>query len=273
MKNKKENNAYILGTERAELKRLGLQHQIWASEAHKGWKIAEFGKGQTLLDLGCGPGFTTKELAFIAGEEGKVIGVDRSKLYIDYLNATNNIHQLNIETHNCDFEDLELANESLDGVFDRWALAWPADPMLIIEKIVKAMRPGAAFVAHEYFDWSLFQTEPQLPALKKGIATILKSFKDSEGDIDIGRRLPKMFEMAGLEVISIRTMSKMSTPDELNWQWPYSFLSIYMPKLIDAGLLSEKEVEDALDDLEELEYTMGAMIMCPHMMEVVAIKP
>jgi len=54
-----EKNAYILGTEREELHRLGLQHQVWASEAREAWKLAEIGHGQRVLDLGCGPGFCT----------------------------------------------------------------------------------------------------------------------------------------------------------------------------------------------------------------------
>ena len=63
----KEQNAYILGTDKEELHRLGIQHQVWASEAQKGWTLAGFTAGQTLLDLGCGPGFCTKELAMITG--------------------------------------------------------------------------------------------------------------------------------------------------------------------------------------------------------------
>ena len=53
----KENNAYILGTETAELHRLGLQHQVWAGEAIKGWELAGFTAGQTILDMGCGLSF------------------------------------------------------------------------------------------------------------------------------------------------------------------------------------------------------------------------
>ena len=61
-----ESKAYILGTDSEELFRLGVQHQVWAEEAQKGWRLANFSAGQTLLDLGCGPGYCTKELAFIS---------------------------------------------------------------------------------------------------------------------------------------------------------------------------------------------------------------
>jgi len=35
----KEKNAYILGTDKEEFNRLGIQHQVWASEAQKGWEL------------------------------------------------------------------------------------------------------------------------------------------------------------------------------------------------------------------------------------------
>ena len=46
-----EENQYILGTETAELHRLGVQHQVWASEAQQGWKEANFTAGHTILGL------------------------------------------------------------------------------------------------------------------------------------------------------------------------------------------------------------------------------
>ena len=53
----KEKEAYILGTDSDELHRLGIQHQVWASEAQAGWKAAGINRGDTILDLGSGPGF------------------------------------------------------------------------------------------------------------------------------------------------------------------------------------------------------------------------
>jgi len=159
----KEKNAYILGTEKEELHRLGIQHQVWAGEARRGWELAEFSSGQRLLDLGCGPGFCTSELAYIVGREGEVVAIDKSEGYIRFLDQIVALHGLNVHTMASDFNDMDLPENSLDGAYCRWALAWLPNPEEIMEKVKKALKPGGAFVIHEYYDWSIFQTEPSLP--------------------------------------------------------------------------------------------------------------
>ena len=60
-----ENDAYILGTDQEELDRLKIQHQVWRSEAERGWKLANFKSGKILLDLGCGPGYCSIGYVFL----------------------------------------------------------------------------------------------------------------------------------------------------------------------------------------------------------------
>ena len=266
-----ENNAYILGTETAELHRLGLQHQVWSSEAIKGWELAGFTHGQTFLDLGCGPGFCTTELAYIAGVKGKVIAVDKSKYYIDFLAKVTEQFNLNIETQCCDFDTMQLDDDSLDGVYDRWALAWISNPKEILTKIHKALKKGGVVVTQEYFDWSTLQTEPHIPELAKGIAAALQSLRD-QNNIDVGRKLPKYFEECGYEIISTRPLTKMATPKQFTWHWPKSFFTIYFPKLVDSGYLSQVEVDEALAAFNDLEKMTGATIFTPSMREVIARK-
>jgi len=269
----REDNSYILGTEREELHRLGLQHQVWAGESRQAWKTAEFSEGQTILDLGCGPGFCTMELAYIVGQHGKVIGVDKSKVFTDFLHQQSLHHGLNIDIQNVDFDNMDIVESSLDGVYSRWALAWINNPEQIVHNLSKAMKSGAVFVAHEYYDWATLQTEPSLPGLNKGIAAALRSFLEQESNINIGKKLPQIFYENDLEVISVRPLSKLAAPHDLAWQWPKSFFHVYFPKLIDKGLISKAEVEAALNDVEELEYKNGSTILCPHMIEVIAVKP
>ncbi|WP_299335371.1 methyltransferase domain-containing protein [uncultured Psychroserpens sp.] len=267
-----EENAYILGTDQEELHRLGLQHQVWASEAHKGWELAGFTAGQTILDLGCGPGFCTKELAFVVGNSGKVIGVDRSEHFIKFLDSINAQYGLQIDALHADFNDMVLEPNSLDGMYCRWAMAWIPNVKEVLEKVMTALKPGGKMVLHEYYDWSTHQIEPHNDAVAKAIAACLKSFKEQEGEIDIGRQLPEIFEDLGMKVTSKRLMSKLATPDNLVWQWPKSFYYSYFPRLVDSGYLLGEDVKLALEAFESLSKNKSATLFCPILIEVIAEK-
>lgn len=267
-----EKNAYILGTDREELWRLGYQHQVWSSEARKGWEIAGFSMGQKLLDLGCGPGFCTQELGYLVGDQGKVIGIDKSKSYIHYLDDIAQFHKLNIETQACDFNDMKLSPNSLDGAYCRWALAWIPNPSEIISKVVEALKPGGRFVVQEYYDWSTFQTTPEFPNLKEAIFQALSSFDNGIGEINIGKKVPELFESNGLSVYQTRPLSKLAKPHDLVWQWPKTFLQIYLPKVVEMGKLDAEIASKAMEEFSPLEATPGASLLAPAMIEVIGEK-
>ncbi len=268
----KEQNAYILGTEKAELHRLGLQHQVWASEAQKGWNNAGFSAGQTLLDLGCGPGFCTKEMAYIVGETGKVIGIDKSQAYINYLNQVAKLHALNIETQCSNFDQMSLSANSLDGMYCRWALAWIDNPEAILQKVINALKTGGKIVVQEYYDWTTHQIEPKMDAVSKAIKSAFQSFEDSEGNINIGRVLPNMLTQLGMKVTHIRPMLKMATPQDFDWHWPKSFYDVYFPKLVEMGYINNAELQECFKQLTVLEQNPNTTLCCPLMVEVVAEK-
>lgn len=267
-----ENTPYILGTDEEELFRLGIQHQVWAEEAQHGWRSANFRAGQTFLDLGCGPGYCAKELAFLAGRHGNVIGVDKSFKYIEFLKQVAQKYKLNIEAIASDFDELQLAPESIDAMYCRWALAWIPNPKEILEKVRQALKPKGKMVIHEYYDWSTLQTEPRKEALSKGIAMALKSFKDTDNEIDIGRHLPMILPEIGMNVMRIRPMLKIATMANGVWQWPKTFFESYFPRLESQNYLTNEEVKSALSELEELEKIKGASICTCMMIEIIAEK-
>jgi len=268
----KESNEYILGTHQEELHRLGVQHQVWAEEASKGWRKAGFTAGQTLLDLGCGPGFCTTELAYLAGKNGKVLGVDKSEIYINYLSNLSKEHGLSIELQCADFDAMHLQPNYFDGIYSRWALAWVPNPEDIVKKLYQSLKVGGTIVIHEYFDWTTLQSEPSTPAFAKGIAMAFKSFADMDGDINIGRRLPGIFLDNGFEILSQRPMIKMAQPIDLAWHWPKTFFKVYLPSLIEMGYLTQEEVDAALKEINDMERIPSATICCPLMTEIVARK-
>src|SRR5512145_1640514 len=100
---------YLLGTHDAELARLGLQHRVWRPRALDAWRRAGFTVGQTVLDIGCGPGHASLDLAEIVGPAGRVVALDRSRRFLDALEAARRQRGLaNIATHELDLDEEPL---------------------------------------------------------------------------------------------------------------------------------------------------------------------
>ncbi len=264
--------AYVLGTDKAEMHRLGFQHQVWAKQAYAGWERGGFTWGQQLLDLGCGPGFTTKALAYLVGPEGKVIGVDQSATYLEFLDHVASLHRLPIETQCSSFNEMSLDATSLDGAYCRWALAWVSNPEEVVQKVIDALKPGGTFVAHEYFDWMEVFTQLPKSNIKSSLEAVIKSYDDEGGDIDIGRRLPTILGKKGMEVMSVTPLTRIARPGEWAWHWPKTFLHLYLPKLVEQGRITKEMCDGALNEWTELEDVEGAYCFTPPMLEVVAKK-
>src|SRR5687768_12734013 len=69
---------YVLGTQDAEIERLGFQHRVWRDAALAGWRRAGLAEEMRALDVGAGPGWATLDLAEMVGARGEVLAVERS---------------------------------------------------------------------------------------------------------------------------------------------------------------------------------------------------
>ena len=114
---------YILGTHDDEIERLGLQHRVWRPYVTDAWHRAGFAAGQTLLDIGCGPGYASLDLAEITGPTGKIHAFDRSRRFLNALDAAARARGLaNITAEEIDLDLGALPDAHADGAWCRWVL-------------------------------------------------------------------------------------------------------------------------------------------------------
>src|SRR5262245_52047889 len=159
---------YVLGTRDDEIARLGLQHRVWRPRALDAWRRAGFSVGQTLLDLGCGPGFAAQDLAEIVGPSGKVLAIDRSGRFLDAVRAGCSERGFrNVEAIELDLDEDALPEVGADGAWCRWALAFLKRPRDLVTRLGAAVRPGGTLVAHEYLDYSTWRLSPRSPEFEE----------------------------------------------------------------------------------------------------------
>jgi trans-aconitate methyltransferase len=96
-------------------------------------------KGEFILDLGCGTGQLTQQIA-VAGAE--VTGIDYSPQMIEP--AQKNYPDLRFRV--ADARNFEFS-QPFDAVFSNAALHWVKEPEQVIKCIWQALKPGGRFVA------------------------------------------------------------------------------------------------------------------------------
>ena len=84
---------YVLGTHDDEIYRLGFQHRVWRPRALDAWARARIGDGCKVIDFGAGPGFATMDLAEMVGPNGQVHALERSRRFLDTLEAQAKAHR------------------------------------------------------------------------------------------------------------------------------------------------------------------------------------
>ena len=112
-----------------------LQHRVWRPRALDAWRRAGITVGDTVLDVGSGPGHAALDLAEIVGPSGRVLAIDRSRRFLDWLEAARAARGLaHLTTHEVDLDEERLPQVSCRrrlvalGVRVRAASARPARP-------------------------------------------------------------------------------------------------------------------------------------------------
>jgi fibrillarin-like rRNA methylase len=77
-----QEKSYVIGTHDAEIEWLGEQHRVWRGSVLDLWRQGGITSGQTVLDVGAGPGYAALDLAEIVGAGRKMIAIECSHRFL-----------------------------------------------------------------------------------------------------------------------------------------------------------------------------------------------
>lgn len=269
---------YVLGTDSDESVRLGLQHRLWSAAAHDIWEIAGIRPGMTVLDLGCGPGHATLDLAQIVGPEGRVIGLDESAPFLKQLNdqakgrRLNNVDRVLGDVQKLD-EAMPRSDASIDLAYARWVFCFIPHPEYVVRGLRRLLRPGGRVAIQDYFNYEAMTLAPRTPEFTRVIRAVGQSIRDRGGDPDIMGRLPAMFAAAGFKVEHLDIRQRIARPGSTMWAWPDSFFSNYVPRLAESGAITESDHRDFDAAWKAASQDPNAFMLLPAVYDLVVTRP
>ncbi|KAH8424913.1 uncharacterized protein LDX57_002659 [Aspergillus melleus] len=106
-------------------------------------------KYQKVLDVGCGNGGPTREIARFL--DVNVVGVDLEEHHIQHAKRFTAAAKLEdrVSFKAADFMDMKLDEASFDGAYSIEATAYAPDLQAVYAQIFKVLRPGARFAVYE----------------------------------------------------------------------------------------------------------------------------
>ena len=104
--------------------------------------------GDQVLDIGCGTGETSLDLAAATAPGGAVLGVDISRTLLDIATRRAADQGLKARFEVADAQTSDFGGERFDAAFSRFGVMFFADPAAAFANIRKALKPGGriAFV-------------------------------------------------------------------------------------------------------------------------------
>ncbi|NYH55217.1 ubiquinone/menaquinone biosynthesis C-methylase UbiE [Nocardiopsis arvandica] len=211
------------------------------------YALDEMVPGRFLLDVGCGPGSITADLARRVAP-GTVTAVDSSAEAVDLARAaareagTDNVEFLVGDVH-----DLDLPSDAFDVVHAHQVLQHVADPVRALSEMRRVVRPGGVVAACDS-DYSGMYWYPRLPELDAWMDLYQRIARRNGGEPDAGRRMQAWARQAGFtDVTYAAEVWSHSEPDRRAWwggMWARRVLESDMGRqAVEEGHATRQELE------------------------------
>jgi len=188
--------------------------------------------GQFIVDLGCGTGQTTVELARRVAPGGRAVGVDIAAALLE--RAREHASEAgvdNVELLHADVQSSDIGRASFDGAFSRFGVMFFADPVTAFANVHNALKPGAvlSFACWQPVTSNEWMLIPAMAAVSVlGVMPEMPA-PDAPGPFSLSDpdRTRKLLESGGFHDVDISGHSDMMrmSEDAIPW-WVDSALKV-----------------------------------------------
>ncbi|MCW2600245.1 MAG: type 11 methyltransferase [Frankiales bacterium] len=211
-------------------------HRWRTIENSAAYLVPHLVEGMSVLDVGCGPGTITADLA---ARVGRVTAVEVSEAALGLARAEIASRGLtNVEFVVADVHALDLPDDSFDVVHAHQVLQHVADPVTALREMRRVCRPGGLVAARDS-DYAGFTWFPQVPELDAWMSLYQQAATANGGEPQAGRRLLSWARAAGFtDVRPGASTWCFATPEDREW-WG----GMWADRIVQSALASQLQAE------------------------------
>jgi len=225
-----------------------LQSHRWrTADNSAGYLLPYLKAGMAVLDVGCGPGTITVDLAALVAP-GHVIGLDVSPEPLAEARGLAERTGLAVTFEEGDVYALAEPDDSFDVVHAHQVLQHLPDPVAALREMARVCRPGGLIAVRDV-DYAALALFPPDPGLDRWLDLYYRVARHNSGEPDAGRRLLSWAHQAGLtDVVPSTSSWCFATPEEREW-WGTSWAgrataSAFAEQALDYGLATTDELTE-----------------------------
>ena len=223
------------------------------------------------LDLGCGGGNVTLEIAKRVQHSGRVTGLDIDPVNVALARKAAHDQQVgNVQFDRFNAYDLADADK-YQVVYSRFLLSHLNKPAQVLTNIFKGLVPGGRLLLEDT-DFSGHFCFPRCPAFSSYVHLYQKLLYTRGADANIGRRLYELLYHAGFQDISVQVVQPVHTAGKGKLMAEITLEGI-SNALLQEGLTCREVIQQTIQELKAFRANKNTLMSLPRIFQVSAVKP
>ncbi|MFE6904444.1 class I SAM-dependent methyltransferase [Streptomyces sp. NPDC057717] len=224
-----------------ERERLRAQNLIYAPHTEMLLSLSGIKPGMSVIDIGCGIGDMTIQIARMVGPTGTVVGIDMDSDALDV--AERQASGLrNVTFQQARIPDLELDHQA-DALVGRLVVMHLKDAAQDIEKLRSTVRPGGTIALLD-FNVQRCRTLPHMPLTNQCVDWCIRALLAGGSNPAVGDQLYSILRAAGLNTPRLAVSVPTATASDLSALAVLAETVITLLPVIESfGLATREEID------------------------------
>ena len=233
-------------------------HSTEADELEKSYKLPEIilqreqtlkklsvKPGEKILDVGCGVGFLSYEIALLTGDSGKVCGIDKNPDMIRHANKRCERLQ-NTEFSESNANDLPFDEESFDAACCTQILLYVKNVAQVLSGIRKIIKPQGRIIIVET-DWRGLVLNSNYDSMTRKIFSAWDATVPSP---NLPVHLGSLLEDNGFSNVCVEPIPILNTEYTPN-HFSHGMINWISRNALKKGVITKSKLQKWLDDLDK----------------------